>query len=81
MASPLQIIQNQDSISYLSQRDAAEIDEILMGPLGFSVDQLMVRPLFFFFEASLCVLLYRSTVKVKFVFNSRVSESCLLAYI
>lgn len=41
MASPLQIIQNQDSISYLSQRDAAEIDEILMGPLGFSVDQLM----------------------------------------
>lgn len=49
MASPLQIIQNQDSISYLSQRDAAEIDEILMGPLGFSVDQLMVRPFFFFF--------------------------------
>lgn len=80
MASPLQIIQNQDSISYLSQRDAAEIDEILMGPLGFSVDQLMVRPLFFF-KGSLCVLLYRSTVKVKFVFNSRVSESCLLAYI
>ncbi|KAL6528645.1 Pyridoxine/pyridoxamine 5'-phosphate oxidase 1, chloroplastic [Orobanche minor] len=30
-----------DSISYLNQREAAEIDEILMGPLGFSVDQLM----------------------------------------
>ncbi|KAL9273043.1 Pyridoxine/pyridoxamine 5'-phosphate oxidase 1, chloroplastic-like protein [Drosera capensis] len=28
-------------ISYLSQRQAAEIDEELMGPLGFSVDQLM----------------------------------------
>ncbi|KAL2892880.1 Pyridoxine/pyridoxamine 5'-phosphate oxidase 1 chloroplastic [Bienertia sinuspersici] len=30
-----------ESISYLSQREAAEIDETLMGPLGFSVDQLM----------------------------------------
>ncbi|KAE8056982.1 hypothetical protein FH972_013708 [Carpinus fangiana] len=30
-----------DSISYLTQREAAEIDETLMGPLGFSVDQLM----------------------------------------
>ncbi|XP_052189612.1 pyridoxine/pyridoxamine 5'-phosphate oxidase 1, chloroplastic [Diospyros lotus] len=39
--STLQSLQNQDSISYLSQREAAEIDEILMGPLGFSVDQLM----------------------------------------
>ncbi|KAJ9146493.1 hypothetical protein P3X46_028752 [Hevea brasiliensis] len=29
------------SISYLTQREAAEIDEILMGPLGFSVNQLM----------------------------------------
>ncbi|XP_022768404.1 pyridoxine/pyridoxamine 5'-phosphate oxidase 1, chloroplastic isoform X2 [Durio zibethinus] len=38
MASSLQ---NQDSISYLTQREAAEIDETLMGPLGFSVDQLM----------------------------------------
>ncbi|CAA6656467.1 unnamed protein product [Spirodela intermedia] len=28
-------------ISYLTQREAAEIDEVLMGPLGFSVDQLM----------------------------------------
>ena len=36
-------IQNPDSISYLTQREAAEIDEILMGPLGFSVDQLMVK--------------------------------------
>ena len=39
MASSLQ---NQGSISYLSQREAAEVDETLMGPLGFSVDQLMV---------------------------------------
>lgn len=30
-----------ESISYLSQREAAEVDETLMGPLGFSVDQLM----------------------------------------
>lgn len=34
--------QNSDSVSHLTQREAAEIDEILMGPLGFSVDQLMV---------------------------------------
>ncbi|KAF8404676.1 hypothetical protein HHK36_009564 [Tetracentron sinense] len=34
-------LQNPDSVSYLSKREAAEIDEILMGPLGFSVDQLM----------------------------------------
>ncbi|XP_062078058.1 pyridoxine/pyridoxamine 5'-phosphate oxidase 1, chloroplastic isoform X3 [Humulus lupulus] len=34
-------MQNSDSISYLTQRQAAEIDETLMGPLGFSVDQLM----------------------------------------
>ncbi|KAK3023261.1 hypothetical protein RJ639_044427 [Escallonia herrerae] len=33
--------QSSDSISYLLQKEAAEIDEILMGPLGFSVDQLM----------------------------------------
>lgn len=36
-------VQHPDSISYLTQREAAEIDEILMGPLGFSVDQLMVH--------------------------------------
>ncbi|XP_022159026.1 pyridoxine/pyridoxamine 5'-phosphate oxidase 1, chloroplastic isoform X2 [Momordica charantia] len=34
-------MQNWESISYLTQREAAEVDEILMGPLGFSVDQLM----------------------------------------
>ncbi|XP_009607523.1 pyridoxine/pyridoxamine 5'-phosphate oxidase 1, chloroplastic isoform X1 [Nicotiana tomentosiformis] len=33
--------QNPESISYLNQQEAAEIDEILMGHLGFSVDQLM----------------------------------------
>ena len=42
MASNIKVVQNPDSISYLNQREAAEIDEILMGPLGFSVDQLMV---------------------------------------
>lgn len=42
LVSSLQSMQNSDAISYLSQKEAAEIDEILMGPLGFSVDQLMV---------------------------------------
>ncbi|KAI5683560.1 hypothetical protein M9H77_04788 [Catharanthus roseus] len=41
MAS-VQGVQDPESISYLKQNEAAEIDEILMGPLGFSVDQLMV---------------------------------------
>ncbi|KAL0318392.1 UNVERIFIED_CONTAM: Pyridoxine/pyridoxamine 5'-phosphate oxidase 1, chloroplastic [Sesamum angustifolium] len=35
------IVSDPECISYLNQREAAEIDEILMGPLGFSVDQLM----------------------------------------
>jgi hypothetical protein len=35
-------------VTHLTQRDAAEIDEQLMGPLGFSVDQLMVSQLLFF---------------------------------
>ncbi|KAA8538147.1 hypothetical protein F0562_027755 [Nyssa sinensis] len=39
--SSLQNLQNPDSLSYLSQQEASEVDEILMGPLGFSVDQLM----------------------------------------
>ncbi|CAM6117304.1 unnamed protein product [Calypogeia fissa] len=32
---------DSNQISYLSQADAIAVDEILMGPLGFSVDQLM----------------------------------------
>ncbi|XP_024022930.1 pyridoxine/pyridoxamine 5'-phosphate oxidase 1, chloroplastic [Morus notabilis] len=40
-AGSVQSMQNPESISYLTQREAAEIDETLMGPLGFSVDQLM----------------------------------------
>ncbi|KAL3512955.1 hypothetical protein ACH5RR_025672, partial [Cinchona calisaya] len=40
MAS-VQRVQDPESISYLRQQEATEIDEILMGPLGFSVDQLM----------------------------------------
>lgn len=39
----MQGVQDPESISYLKQNEAAEIDEILMGPLGFSVDQLMVN--------------------------------------
>ncbi|KAL8261503.1 hypothetical protein R6Q59_025552 [Mikania micrantha] len=41
MANSIKVVQNPDTISYLNQREAAEVDEILMGPLGFSVDQLM----------------------------------------
>lgn len=37
-----------ESISYITQQEAAEIDELLMGPLGFSVDQLMVNFFNFF---------------------------------
>eukprot|EP01018_Ginkgo_biloba_P005806 Gb_23847 [translate_table: standard] len=37
----LEHLHDPESISYLSQIDAAAIDELLMGPLGFSVDQLM----------------------------------------
>lgn len=32
---------DSDSVTYLKQQEAVEIDETLMGPLGFSVDQLM----------------------------------------
>ncbi|KAL5068955.1 hypothetical protein RYX36_019842 [Vicia faba] len=32
---------DSDFVTYLKQQEAAEIDETLMGPLGFSVDQLM----------------------------------------
>ncbi|XP_044512317.1 pyridoxine/pyridoxamine 5'-phosphate oxidase 1, chloroplastic-like [Mangifera indica] len=39
--SSIPSLQNSHSISYLTQREAAEVDETLMGPLGFSVDQLM----------------------------------------
>ncbi|XP_030528524.1 pyridoxine/pyridoxamine 5'-phosphate oxidase 1, chloroplastic isoform X1 [Rhodamnia argentea] len=41
MADRLEGFCDPSSISYLTQREAAEIDENLMGPLGFSVDQLM----------------------------------------
>ncbi|KAL5705902.1 Pyridoxine/pyridoxamine 5'-phosphate oxidase 1 [Ranunculus cassubicifolius] len=38
----LQNLQISDSVTYLSQKDAAEIDEILMSStIGFSIDQLM----------------------------------------
>ncbi|XP_058072420.1 uncharacterized protein LOC131221240 [Magnolia sinica] len=42
MVSSLKNMQNPGNISNLSQREAAETDKILMGPLSFSVDQLMV---------------------------------------
>ncbi|CAN0865494.1 Pyridoxine/pyridoxamine 5'-phosphate oxidase 1, chloroplastic [Linum grandiflorum] len=41
VARGIATMSNSDSVTYLAQREAAEIDEILMGPLGFSVDQLM----------------------------------------
>ncbi|KAF5197685.1 Pyridoxine/pyridoxamine 5'-phosphate oxidase [Thalictrum thalictroides] len=42
-SSSLENLQTSDSssVTYVSAKEAAEIDEILMGPLGFSVDQLM----------------------------------------
>jgi NAD(P)H-hydrate epimerase len=43
MVTPvLQHSQGPDSISYLTQAQAASVDEALMGELGFSIDQLMV---------------------------------------
>lgn len=50
----------QDSgspLSYLTQREAAEIDETLMGPLGFTVDQLMVLHFSLFFSFVFCYLI------------------------
>ncbi|KAJ4962215.1 hypothetical protein NE237_022154 [Protea cynaroides] len=41
IASSLESLNDPDSISYLTQKEVAEIDEILLGDLGFSVDQLM----------------------------------------
>ncbi|XP_031493078.1 pyridoxine/pyridoxamine 5'-phosphate oxidase 1, chloroplastic isoform X3 [Nymphaea colorata] len=37
----LENFQTPEEISYLTQQEAAEIDDMLMGPFGFSVDQLM----------------------------------------
>ncbi|KAK4437157.1 Pyridoxine/pyridoxamine 5'-phosphate oxidase 1, chloroplastic [Sesamum alatum] len=34
-------MEEQESISYLTQQQAAEIDDLLMGTLGFTIDQLM----------------------------------------
>jgi hypothetical protein len=39
----LQPSKDADTISYLSQAEATAIDEVLMGELGFSIDQLMVK--------------------------------------
>lgn len=39
----LEDFQTPEEISYLTQQQAVEIDQILMGPFGFSVDQLMVK--------------------------------------
>ena len=45
MASTMpQSLKDADTISYLSQAEASAIDEVLMGELGFSIDQLMVKP-------------------------------------
>lgn len=53
----------QEAISYLSQREAAEVDEILMGPLGFSVDQLMVS------VAIVCFISRNSFVECQYMFR------------
>ncbi|XP_069151369.1 pyridoxine/pyridoxamine 5'-phosphate oxidase 1, chloroplastic isoform X6 [Solanum lycopersicum] len=34
-------MESTDDISYVNQQEAIEIDQMLMGPLGFTVDQLM----------------------------------------
>ncbi|KAJ4963788.1 hypothetical protein NE237_023727 [Protea cynaroides] len=41
IASSLESLNDPDSISYLTQKEAAEIDDILLVDVGFSVDQLM----------------------------------------
>lgn len=41
-SAPMDASRGEIEVSYLGQQAAKEIDEILMGPLGFSVDQLMV---------------------------------------
>ncbi|KVH85177.1 pyridoxine/pyridoxamine 5'-phosphate oxidase 1, chloroplastic isoform X1 [Cynara cardunculus var. scolymus] len=41
MDNNTKVVQDHDSVTYLNHREAAEVDEILMGSLGFSVDQLM----------------------------------------
>lgn len=43
-------MESTEEISYVSQQEAIEIDQMFMGPLGFTVDQLMVSPLIFFFR-------------------------------
>lgn len=55
MVSSLQSIEKSDAISYLSQKEAAEVDEILMGPLGFSVDQLMASEFLSFGLANMII--------------------------
>ncbi|KAH0690444.1 hypothetical protein KY289_017802 [Solanum tuberosum] len=34
-------MESTEEISYVSQQEAIEIDQMFMGPLGFTVDQLM----------------------------------------
>lgn len=40
-------MEDREEISYVNQQEAIEIDRMLMGPLAFTVDQLMVWPLNF----------------------------------
>ena len=47
VVASLESLQASESVSYLTQQQAAEVDEELMGPLGFSVDQLMVYYTFY----------------------------------
>lgn len=44
-------MEERETITYLTQLQAAEIDELLMGRIGFTIDQLMVSlKLHTFFE-------------------------------
>jgi hypothetical protein len=55
-SSPMDALGDEIEVSYIGQQAAKEIDEILMGPLGFSVDQLMVGFSFVFFLFSYLIL-------------------------
>lgn len=70
-----QTMDTRDSVSYLTQREAAEIDENLMGPLGFSVDQLMVNLNF-----SSCFSISYSLVQFRFARCLTVSICVLCAF-
>jgi len=56
--------QDGESISYLSQAEATAVDELLMGELGFSIDQLMVS--FKLFQLEMQKISFVSSFKFSF---------------